>query len=73
MPWKRDKEGAQKMKVIAEQALGVLKQAVTMAAEVSSDVGVPGLSAALSALGEILEAIQVGSVEFQFWRVTLMW
>lgn len=66
MLWKRDKEGTQKTKVIAEEALGVLKQAVTMAAEISSDVGVPGLSAALSALGEILEAIQVGAVEVAY-------
>ena len=60
MPWKRDKEGIRKMKEIAGLALGVVKKAVTLAAELSGDAGVPGLSAALSALGEILEAIQVG-------------
>lgn len=60
MPWKRDKESTRKVKEVAEQALSIVKKAVTLAAELSSDAGVPGLSAALSALGEILEAVQVG-------------
>lgn len=50
------------MKEAAGVGLQLLKKAVKLAAEVSGDAGVPGLSAGLSAVGDILETIQVGSL-----------
>lgn len=58
LPWKSN-NGIRRTKTLATEALAILEKATSLAAEISVDVGVPGLARGLAMLGAILKTIQV--------------
>lgn len=59
LPWKRDEDGILHMRESVVQTLGVLEKVTKLAANASSNASVPGLSAGLYSVTEILRRLQV--------------